>query len=777
MSFLNLFMLFGILAAGIPVAIHLFFRSRYRTVPWAAMKFLLTSIEQTSRRLKFQELILLLLRMALLALLAFAFARPISQIVRGSGRGEAVDAVFVFDLSYSMSAQDGAKTRLERAKEEALKIIDELPGHSTVQIVTCAGSSKGDLGPRSPANLELARQLIKDLDLTHLSTDLSVGAGAGQSALERCQASNKELYILSDMQRSGFEAEADRLKSTLNQVKEKAIVHFVRCGTRPVKNAAIVGITPQSGVPRPGERVGFAVVVKNTGSEAVENVKISLVVDGDEKNPETTVIAKLPGGDTRAVTLTAKLAKPGLRLLTARIAQDDVPGDNRFDQVILVRDQVNILVVDGALKESDPARSASFFLMHALLPVKDIDRSNYHLQPRVVPARLASPALLAKQDICILVNCALAARRGSEVLPSDFVDALDPFVRKEGHGLVIFGGENVQPDPYNKSLGKKLGLLPLALRAPLKAGENKPFLVDRNSFGAPAFWKFKEDEYYKDFAKVEVWQALEMDEKQPIEKDPPKVQPKDDAGEKEKDKEKVEPPPAPDNPVNVLLRLNTGNPLVVARKVDAGEVIMIATAADPGTLDEKTFNPTWTDWPFRLGMYVPFIDVTMSHLLHGQTQTYNLKAGDVLNWYPTDKLNHVYELHQPGGEVERLNPPQKKGKRFAVTATDLPRAGIYHMTATPRGAEGSKTAGEAIKAGMPIAVTPDLRESEDMQTLSSKEIDDRIGFPAVHIVAGEEVASTGAERLNREWTVWVLLAVFILLLVTVAFAWWCSKAF
>src|SRR5205823_6635775 len=137
MTFLTPFMLAGVLAAAIPVAIHLFFRSRYRTVPWAAMKFLLTAVEQTSRRLKFQELLLLLLRMAVLVMLAIAFARPILSMVGGTGRGDAVDAVFVFDTSFSMGAQDGAKTRMQRAQEQAVTIIDELPAHSTVQIVTC----------------------------------------------------------------------------------------------------------------------------------------------------------------------------------------------------------------------------------------------------------------------------------------------------------------------------------------------------------------------------------------------------------------------------------------------------------------------------------------------------------------------------------------------------------------------------------------------------------------------------------------------------------------
>src|SRR4051794_2862159 len=72
MSFLAPYLLWGSLAAGIPLAIHFFFKSRFRTVNWAAMEFLLQAVEQTSRRIKFQELLLLLARITLLLLLAFA---------------------------------------------------------------------------------------------------------------------------------------------------------------------------------------------------------------------------------------------------------------------------------------------------------------------------------------------------------------------------------------------------------------------------------------------------------------------------------------------------------------------------------------------------------------------------------------------------------------------------------------------------------------------------------------------------------------------------------
>src|SRR5579871_3231833 len=130
MGFLAPLMLWGAAAASIPIALHFFFRSRYRTVPWAAMKFLLESIEQTSRRLKFQELLLLILRVCLLIVLALALARPYFQVSRGVGQGAAVDAVFLFDTSYSMGANDGGKSRIERAQEVALSIIDQLPPHS-----------------------------------------------------------------------------------------------------------------------------------------------------------------------------------------------------------------------------------------------------------------------------------------------------------------------------------------------------------------------------------------------------------------------------------------------------------------------------------------------------------------------------------------------------------------------------------------------------------------------------------------------------------------------
>jgi hypothetical protein len=168
MSFLAPWMLLGSIAASIPVILHFFYRSRYRPVPWAAMKFLRLSIEQTSRRLKFQEWILLLLRIFLMLLLAFALARPAMMSLSSTGgRGQSVDAILVIDNSYSMAAREGGKTRFERAKEAALSILEDLPYNSTVQVITCSDRA-AYLGPKRPSNMDQAKAI--DPEIGNLST-------------------------------------------------------------------------------------------------------------------------------------------------------------------------------------------------------------------------------------------------------------------------------------------------------------------------------------------------------------------------------------------------------------------------------------------------------------------------------------------------------------------------------------------------------------------------------------------------------------------------------
>ncbi|MBV9122654.1 MAG: VWA domain-containing protein, partial [Planctomycetes bacterium] len=736
MSFLAPFLVYaGLAAAAIPIALHFFFRSRYRRVPWAAMKFLLTSVEQTSRRLKFQELLLLLARVALLVLLGLALARPTTFLAQDLGRGDAVDAVLVLDTSYSMDARDGPATRLERARSAALAVLDHLPPQSTVQVI--ASSNRAELlGPRVPSDLDQARQLIQSLEVSHLATDLLPAIAESASALQHGPSPNKELYLFSDMQKLGWDQQADLVRDKLQDISRKATVYLVRCGTGMPKNVSVAGIIPQEGLMHAGERAGFAVLVRNSGTEPLRNLTVTLAVDGHEDEKEAQPIPELGAGETRAVPLTGKWEHPGLRVITATVRPDELAADNRFDQVIQVRDQVRILVVDGSPDPQEPAKAGSFHLMHALLPVPEEARATYHIQPRLVGPGQAYPGLLDDKDLCILTGVALPpAKDGTETLSQEFVDQLAAFVRA-GHGLLIFGGAGVSPEPYNRLLGRQHGLLPLDLEAAQDSPAQKPFRLDRNSADS-TLAAFRMEEY-KALNRVVVQRRLGVQE------------PEGNGQE----------------PGRVLLRYDDGRPAVVARQVGAGEVLLVTTSADP----------SWTNWPREAGdTYLPFVHLAVHHLLDRQAQNFNQVAGQPLRYTPSERdAARPFLVVRPDGQQVHLGPPEMIQGRPVVTAPDTSQAGIYHL------APANKPASEATKeeqAGVPFAVVPDPRETEDLASLSDEQLDQRLGFRPIHRMAGEEAtAFTGTERQHREWTLWMLAAVLGVALGETGLAWLCGRA-
>ena len=726
MTLLSPWMLFAAAAAGIPLALHFFYRARYRPLPWAAMKFLRLSIEQTSRRLRFQEVLLLILRVTVLVVLALALARPSSLTGGGGGgRGENVDAILVIDTSYSMSARDGDKTRLDRAKDAALAVIDNLPPHSTAQVITfTCGDHAVHVGPRSPGNLDQARQLVQRLEVGHQGTDFLTGLNEAVAAFDRCTAAHKEVYLFSDMQKSGWERQAAAVRAKCEQIKDRATLFLVRCGERPAKDVAIVDVAPQGGIPHTGTRTTFTVLVRNGSSEAVRDVKVALEVDGKALTRDEQAIPAVGPGETKAVTLTGKLEEPGFRVLTARLnVPDDIDVDNRFDKVVLVRDRVRVLIVDGAPDDRDPEKSASYFVGHALRPVPENQWPVYHIQPRIVRASEASAALLSDKDVCILANVALG--RGG--LSEDFVKALAGFVR-DGHGLVIGAGSNVSPADYNRLLGPGgAGLLPLELGEPFVASKERPLRLDPDSIDGLSFLgRFKEAPLNQ-IGKVEVAKLLQV--KEPEAGDP-------GAG-------------------RVLLRAGDGRPVLADKVVGDGEVLLLTTALDP----------SWADWPIH-PTFVPFMHGTLTHLMQRAATPYNRVAGEPIRWSPPEATRE-FVLVKPGGERVRLGRAQggTGGQGLTLTAADTALSGVYQIVA------------EGETHGTRFALVPDLRESESLEALDDGQIDAQLGFKPAHLTAGSDPGTfSGNERSKREWTVWVLLAVLCVAFGETAWAWLCGRA-
>lgn len=722
MSFFAPYMLWGTVAAGIPIAIHFLFRSRYRTVHWAAMAFLLQSIQETTRRLRFQELALLCLRVAILLLLALALARPSSRA--GGGTSDAVDAVLLIDVSYSMDARDGAVTRLDQAKSAAQAVLDCLPPRSTAQIIAIADRATR-LGPAQPTDLTRAKQVIDELTIQQLATDFKPGAHEMLAALQHGTAANREAYLFSDLQRSGWEREASALVELWRAIHERAAVTFVRCGGSTPNNVAVAAIVPQTGVPRAGERVGFSVLVRNTGADTVGDLTVSLRADGSDLR-ESQPISDVPPGETRTVSLTAQFDKPGLHVITAEVGPDDLAADNKLSLVVLVRDQVRALVVDGAIDEREPEKSASFFLLHALTPVKEADRPRYWLQPRLVPPDRAAPGMLGDKDLCILVNVPAEndSVRGIRGVAPEFVDGLARFVRS-GKPLWIVAGDKVNAEAYNRVFGSR-NLLPLELKRVCTLAENAEVGIDRSSIRDASFWRLRDDDAFQPLNRIKTRSRIEC--------------------------------VAAAGADPVLLRFTDGQPALASQKVGTGQVMILTTSV----------NPAWTDWPLWLGQFVPFVDMAMNRLLQSTAQEHNGAVGEPIHCVvPESEAVQSYLVHRPDGQSRRLGLPEPIDGRMTLTTEETAWAGVYRIA----------RADEPAQAGDPFAMRAAPSEAADLTSLTDAEIDDRLGFAPAHVVAANLGADPGAaERLRREWTPSLLWIVLIAAVAEMALAWWCGRA-
>ncbi|HVO30525.1 MAG TPA: BatA domain-containing protein, partial [bacterium] len=77
MAFLQSWMLWGVLAVGVPVAIHLIQRRKAMRVPFPALEFILRSRKAVARKFRVKQLLLLALRCILVGAAAVAAARPL----------------------------------------------------------------------------------------------------------------------------------------------------------------------------------------------------------------------------------------------------------------------------------------------------------------------------------------------------------------------------------------------------------------------------------------------------------------------------------------------------------------------------------------------------------------------------------------------------------------------------------------------------------------------------------------------------------------------------
>jgi hypothetical protein len=741
-------MLAGAAAISIPIVLHLFYRSRYKPWPWAAMDFLRQAIEQTSRRLRLQELILLLLRCLAIVLLAVAFARPGGSGWSVTGRGQAVDAVLLVDVSYSMGAADGALSRLERAQQAAVGVLESLPPNSSVQVV-CYADRAWLLGPQQRFNLDQARLLVQQLTLTDLGSDLLPGLQLAWEAACAGTAAVKEIYVLTDLQRLGWERNLEALRSLIEQIRQQGEIVFIQCGhpQREPVNVQVEQLRWTGIIPHTRTRLPFAITLRNTGSVPVRGLRVKLDIDESAVDREEVLIDRIEPAQSHSVTLTVGLGdKAGMHVARVHIQGDELPGDNVRYLPLWVRDKIRVLLVDGTPNPDDPARSASHFVRTALNPGNQAD---HFIETEIVSATEATPRRLDDIDVVYLLNAPVQTPSNPlQGLSSDFLDELVRFVHNGG-GLIIAAGHQVDPFNYDAALGAQgRDLLPLPLIGKHQAPQTDPFRLDAASIPADCFLAdFRQPGYAEALERLAIFNMLAFDTA--------------DTG-------------------RVLIRDTARRPYLAQRHIGAGEVLLLASS-----LDES-----WCHFSADPGSFhVPMAMLTLRYLTGRRQPGGLLTAGDTLTWMPPapwartpfdilvppppgEKTPQRYTLTSPRAQqLTAATAPQPTAAPAPLTWSQTFHSGVYRLV--PQ----DSSVAAAMDHEALFVVNPPTREGAVLTTASPQQIAEWLGYSPVIVPAGADTAAAIHQQRHRsEWTEYVLLIVLAVIVLESAWAWWCGQA-
>ena len=206
MSFLNPFFLFGLLAAAVPILIHLFTRRRPRQVQFPSIEFLREVNQTEIRRLRLKQWLLLLLRVLAIAALALAMSRPALKGSAGGLAGRAGSTVVVLlDRSASMSAYGTEGTVFAQARRMVEDLLGTLGVDDEILLVPY-DAGPAPISPRPLSDVGRVRSALLALEPSERVGDHRAALEQASRALAESHALNRELFWVSDFQASGWDA-------------------------------------------------------------------------------------------------------------------------------------------------------------------------------------------------------------------------------------------------------------------------------------------------------------------------------------------------------------------------------------------------------------------------------------------------------------------------------------------------------------------------------------------------------------------------------------------
>jgi hypothetical protein len=539
--------LFGVLAAIIPLIIHLSRSRRTKKMRFSTTRFFTEQFLRSYRMNKLREIFLLACRMALFALLAMAltgifYAPRGAKELAGSGPRA---VVLVLDDSASMGYVEEGATLFSRAQQAALTVLGSLGSADTASVVLAGRRAAGAevLFAEPTADHEAVRSAITRAKVSPLGTDLTAAIHAAEElgAASRADGMSVAIYVFSDMQESGWEMPS---QETIRSDALDVSFTFVSVRPKQPSNRAVTAVRYDATRPRVG--VPFTVrPLLALGQDDGKDVTVRLSLDGAVVGEQKA--ERLPGGKWASPRFYHTFQSGGWHGGHVEVDDDALLADNRRYFAIEVpqtTETVPVLAVNGA-PSNVPHQDELFFLRLALTAAPEGQKEPFRIHA-IAPAEVAGSEM-SKFPLIVLANV--------ERLSESAVEKLEDYVAGGGN-LLVFLGDKVSTDFYNATLGganrREGGLLPAAIAG--KKEEQVGFIGAVN-YEHRALSAFQAPKLGTLLGPSLTFKALRLEA------------------------------PGP----NVLMKASSGSPLLCEKAFGKGKVLLFASTCDRD----------WSDFPIR----------------------------------------------------------------------------------------------------------------------------------------------------------------------------------
>lgn len=225
MNFLQPLTLIALPLVLLPVIIHLINQQRHRTVPWAAMMFLMTAKRMSKGMARIRHILILLMRVLAIAALIFAISRPLSGGWLGSiGFAKPDVTMVLLDRSASMEAQDlqaGESKRSTALKRLAHLLEQGDYGTHLLLIDSATGRMQKVDSPKALLSLPMTEASATSANIpSMLETSLTY--------LKANNTGRADIWICSDLRENDWAVDSGRWEAITEEFAQlEGVNHFL----------------------------------------------------------------------------------------------------------------------------------------------------------------------------------------------------------------------------------------------------------------------------------------------------------------------------------------------------------------------------------------------------------------------------------------------------------------------------------------------------------------------------------------------------------------------